>query len=618
MTVEYDREIFEEEIPSDVFTFKESLKARWKEIKHSISLLRKSFLFLVGFFMMIGLIVLALLAPVLAPYGAQEYAVDQLKQTTYVREPPLTPDIREYLYWSPFNDVSNQFGISQNILIRSWATDLNQDGKIDILVGTSKGELKLYRNQGKGDSDNTWVLDTTYTLPTLPSNLNKIVPAAGDLNGDGITDIVIGGDDGRVYLSLNQGSAASPNWTPFTPIKDQNGTEILLPGLANPALVNFDSDDNDTLDLVVSSTDNKIYVYQNVGTQSQYAFKLNPDMPKDSSDNPMKLSNLGTGSLRVLFGLINNDERLDMILIYESGQYYFYSSFGYIKDPNFAQLDKKSPSVTFRFPEIKEEEKIDFIWKDLTGDNRSDIVVFHPTNGKVEYAYQYLKSDPRIHIFGTDEKGGDIFSRCLWALQVDLLLALWVVTGAVVIGTLLGATAGYYGGWIDQLLMRITDVFFAFPGLILAMAIAAALGRNMFNLSIALIVVWWAGYARIIRGQVIAEKNKLYVEAARATGLRNTRIILFHVLPNSIYPILVAATLDLGGVMLTAAGLSFIGFGANPGDAELGRMVADGRRYLAAAPWIIFFPGLFIFISVLAFNLIGDGIRDVLDPRIRR
>lgn len=222
------------------------------------------------------------------------------------------------------------------------------------------------------------------------------------------------------------------------------------------------------------------------------------------------------------------------------------------------------------------------------------------------------------HLFGTDENGGDIFSRVIWGARIDLSIALTVVGSAALIGSIIGAVSGFMGGKIDEALMRVTDVFLAFPGLILAMAIAAALGRNLINLTIALIVVWWPSYARLIRGVVLSEREKLYVEAAKAIGAKNTRIIFKHILPNAIYPLLVNATLDLGSVILTAAGLSFIGFGAGAGIAEWGRMIADGRNYLFQAPWMATFPGLAILLSSLALNLVGDGLRDVLDPRLRR
>jgi peptide/nickel transport system permease protein len=222
------------------------------------------------------------------------------------------------------------------------------------------------------------------------------------------------------------------------------------------------------------------------------------------------------------------------------------------------------------------------------------------------------------HLFGTDVSGGDVFSRVIWGTRIDLTIAIVVVLSASVVGSAIGAFSGFKGGKIDEVLMRVTDIFLAFPGLILAMAIAAALGRNLGNLTIALTVVWWPPYARLIRGQVLSEREKLYVEAARAAGASPMRIIFRHVLPNSIYPLLVNATLDLGGVILTAAGLSFIGFGAGAGVAEWGLMIADGRNYLFESPWMATFPGLAILFSSLSLNLVGDGLRDVLDPRLRR
>jgi len=220
--------------------------------------------------------------------------------------------------------------------------------------------------------------------------------------------------------------------------------------------------------------------------------------------------------------------------------------------------------------------------------------------------------------FGTDTTGGDIYSRIIWGSRLDLTIALTVVASAILIGSVLGAISGFMGRAFDEALMRVTDVFLAFPALILAMAVAAALGRNLTNLTIALMVVWWPTYARLVRGQVLAEKERLYVDAARAVGAGPARIIFRHVLPNSIFPVIVQATLDLGGVILTAAGLSFIGFGAGAGVAEWGLMIADGRSYLFQSPWIACFPGLAILLSSLGLNLIGDGLRDVLDPRLRR
>ncbi len=222
------------------------------------------------------------------------------------------------------------------------------------------------------------------------------------------------------------------------------------------------------------------------------------------------------------------------------------------------------------------------------------------------------------HPFGTDEIGGDVFSRVIWATRIDLGLALLVVFSVVSIGLIVGSISGYLGGKVDEVLMRITDMILAFPSLILAMAVAAALGRNLNNLAIALIVVGWPGDARLVRGVVLSERTKLYVEAARAAGARRARIIFRHVLPNSIYPLIVNATLGLGGTILGFAGLSFLGFGAGSGAAEWGYMISLGRNYLYSSPWVATFPGLAIFITVMGFNLVGDGLRDVLDPRLRR
>jgi peptide/nickel transport system permease protein len=222
------------------------------------------------------------------------------------------------------------------------------------------------------------------------------------------------------------------------------------------------------------------------------------------------------------------------------------------------------------------------------------------------------------HIWGTDQNGGDIFSMVMWASRIDLRIALMVVSVSLTIGAFIGAAAGYFGGAVDEIVMRITDVFFAFPGLILAMAIVAALGeRNLDNIAIAMMVVWWPTYARLIRGQVLIERERLYVEAARSVGASDFRILVSHILPNTIQPIIVQSTLDLGGVLLTAAGLSFIGFGAEAGTAEWGLMIATGQTHFTSY-WLVFYPGMAILLCALAFNLVGDGIRDILDPKLRR
>lgn len=234
-----------------------------------------------------------------------------------------------------------------------------------------------------------------------------------------------------------------------------------------------------------------------------------------------------------------------------------------------------------------------------------------------DWSRRYLPPGP-VHLLGTDEAGGDIYSRILWGARLDIWSAVVIVASALLIGIPTGAIAAYYGGVLDEIFMRIADVFLSFPALILVMAIATTLGRNWSNLVLAMVVVWWPGYTRIVRGQVLAEREKAYVEAARSIGAGSFRIMFRHILPNCIAPMLVQATLDIGAVILTAAGLSFIGSGAPPGMAEWGRMVADGRGYLYNYPWIPMYPGIAILLTSLAFNLVGDGLRDVLDPRLRR
>lgn len=223
-----------------------------------------------------------------------------------------------------------------------------------------------------------------------------------------------------------------------------------------------------------------------------------------------------------------------------------------------------------------------------------------------------------LHWFGTDSLGRDILSRVLFGTRISLYTGLTVVLISVVLGLLSGLLAGYFGGALDEGIMRITDMFLAFPGLILAMAVAAILRPSLTNTLIAISVTWWPVYARLVRGQVLSIRSLEYVQAARALGQGDLRLIVRHILPNAISPVLVQATLDMGGVILTAAGLSFIGFGAQPPTPEWGLMVSDGRSFLMTHWWVASFPALAILLLVLGFNLTGDGLRDMLDPRTRR
>lgn len=230
---------------------------------------------------------------------------------------------------------------------------------------------------------------------------------------------------------------------------------------------------------------------------------------------------------------------------------------------------------------------------------------------------QRLKPPTAEHVMGTDQLGRDLWSRLLYGARISLTVGLVVVVSAGVGGTLVGLVAGYLGRAIDELLMRVTDVFFSFPALILAMAIAGALGPSLINAMIAIAVVSWPVYARLARAQVLSLRSREFIIAAESIGAPTWRILARHLLPNALAPLLVQASFDMGGAILAAAGLSFIGFGAQPPTPEWGVMISEGRKYVSTHPWLSLFPGIAILMTVAAFNLVGDGLRDALDPRLR-
>lgn len=242
------------------------------------------------------------------------------------------------------------------------------------------------------------------------------------------------------------------------------------------------------------------------------------------------------------------------------------------------------------------------------------IATHSPTDQSIIDRYQAPSSE---HYLGTDELGRDIFSRIVYGTRISIQIGIIAVGISMIIGVLLGAIAGYFGKWIDQVIMRLIDILMAFPSILLAIALVAVLGPSLRNAMIAVGIVGVPQFARIVRAAVLSVKETEYIEAAKAIGAKHGRIIVQHVLPNCVAPIIVQATLGIGTAILDAAGLSFLGLGAQPPTPEWGAMLSDGRSALQTAPWVIAFPGVAIFFVVLGFNLFGDGLRDALDPRLK-
>lgn len=235
-----------------------------------------------------------------------------------------------------------------------------------------------------------------------------------------------------------------------------------------------------------------------------------------------------------------------------------------------------------------------------------------PAKGALKEA---LRAPSAAHIFGTDKLGRDIFVRVIYGARTSLSSAFAVVGIIFVLGTVLGVLAGYFGGWVDTIIMRIADMMVAFPGMVFAMAIAGILGASVKNAVIAVSLVSWTKYARLARSLVLKIRGRDYVAAAVVTGSKTPYILSKYMLPNVIPTLVITAATDIGGMMLELAGLSFLGFGAKAPIPEWGLMLNEGRQFLTNAPWMMIFPGLAIFIVVVVFNLLGDTLRDILDPR---
>ena len=221
------------------------------------------------------------------------------------------------------------------------------------------------------------------------------------------------------------------------------------------------------------------------------------------------------------------------------------------------------------------------------------------------------------HLFGTDHLGRDVLSRTLYGIGISLQVGFFVIGTAGVFGGLLGVIGGFRGGKIEELVMRTSDVFFAFPVLVFAMVLAVAIGPGLLSSTTAMLVIWWPVYARIMRGSVLSVKHNEYVYAARMSGERTSNVLFRYIIPNSIAPVAVQATMDIGNAILVTAALSFIGLGAQPPMPELGAMIAGGREYIVDQWWIVTFPGLMLLIIAMSFYFLGDGLRDYMDPRLR-
>ncbi|MDQ7843163.1 MAG: ABC transporter permease [Armatimonadota bacterium] len=242
------------------------------------------------------------------------------------------------------------------------------------------------------------------------------------------------------------------------------------------------------------------------------------------------------------------------------------------------------------------------------------IAPHNPVRGDLN---DYLRPPGGRYLFGTDTFGRDVLSRILHGARISLGVGIAVQASALTIGVALGLLSGFYGRWVDNLIMRLAEIIFAFPGLLFAIAVMAVIGPSLYNVFIALGLVSWTSLARVVRGAVLAVKEQEFVEAARALGASNRRIIVRHLLPNIVAPAIILVTLGIGGAILAEASLSFLGLGAQPPTPSWGSMLTVGRDYLTEAPWLSIYPGLAIFLTVMGFNLLGDGLRDLLDPRMR-
>nr|WP_207789313.1 nickel transporter permease [Neobacillus terrae] len=292
---------------------------------------------------------------------------------------------------------------------------------------------------------------------------------------------------------------------------------------------------------------------------------------------------------------------------------------------------------TAEIPAVKPQEETVSPWKEAWQAFRKNrlalvglgIVIFFiiiaiiapiiaPYGFKEQQLTERLTAPSGKHWFGTDDFGRDIFSRIVYGARISLWVGLFSVLASAVAGTLLGIVAGYYGKWADSIISRLFDIMLAFPSILLAIAVVAILGPSLQNALVAIAVINIPNFGRLVRSKVLSVKQEEYIMSARAVGMKDTRILLHHILPNSVTPVIVQATLAIATAIIEAAALGFLGLGAQAPTPEWGKMLSDSKQYLVQAPWTLFFPGIAIMLTVLGFNLMGDGLRDVLDPKMKQ
>jgi peptide/nickel transport system permease protein len=250
----------------------------------------------------------------------------------------------------------------------------------------------------------------------------------------------------------------------------------------------------------------------------------------------------------------------------------------------------------------------------LIAGTASLLAIYDP--GKTDVSMK-LKPPSFQHYLGTDQLGRDVFSRMLYGSRISLSVGFVAVVISILIGILVGAVAGYYGGWVDSFLMRFVDIMFCFPTFFLILTVVTILGPKFYNVMVVIGITSWMGTSRFVRAEFLSLRERDFVQAAKALGVKDSRIIFRHILPNALAPVFVTATLDVATAILVEAGLSFLGFGVQPPAPSWGNILTEGRTYIFDAWWLTVFPGLAILITVLSFNLLGEGLRDALDPRLR-